>query len=84
MHEALKLTTYLNLIEPKFFRQALAAKETHKQYLAKKERLNNDQTSDAYPGVVPAIGLVNEPTGELLCTASQKARRCSRLPNCTA
>lgn len=26
----------------------------------------SEQTSDAYPGVVPATGLVYEPTGELL------------------
>lgn len=25
----------------------------------------SEHTSDAYPGVVPAIGLVYEPTGEL-------------------
>lgn len=41
-------------------------------------------TSDAYPGVAPATGLAYEPTGELLCTASQKARRRSRFPSCTA
>lgn len=82
--QALKVKLCLNLMKPKFLRPALAAKETHKQYLEENERRNKNQTSDAYPGVVPAIGLVNEPTGELLCTASQKARRCSRLPSCTA
>ena len=47
-------------------------------------KIKYNKTSDAYPGVEPTTGLVNEPTGELLCTASQKARRHSRVPSCTA
>lgn len=43
-----------------------------------------NHTSDAYPAVAPGTGLVKELTGELLCTASQKAIRRSRFPSSTA
>lgn len=43
-----------------------------------------NHTSDAYPAVAPGTGFVYELTGELLCTASQKAIRRSRFPSSTA